>query len=177
MNPTLRQTTQTKNLIVGLNPEFIYKVENISTDISLLSQPSELYKVLLPVIHLYLGIEWGTVITREGYMEFIENLHDIGYETFIFDGRYDGVSILKDSKSLTLGNEGLKKMKENLIMAWDVRELSESLAMSLKEAIKKIFKEEMEKGEKGLLSSISDSGKEEALYQALTYLRASTPFL
>lgn len=110
-------------------------------------------------------------------MEFIENLHDIGYETFISDGRYDGVSILKDSKSLTPGNEGLEKMKENLIMAWDVRELSESLAMSLKEAIKKIFKEEMGKGEKGLLSSIPDSGKEEALYQALTYLRASTPFL
>lgn len=55
-------------------------------------------------------------------------------------------------------------MKRNLIMAWDVRELSESLAMSLKEAIKKIFKEEMEKGEKGLLSSIPDLGKEEALY-------------
>lgn len=47
MNPTLRQTTQTKNLIVGLNHEFIYKVENISTDISLLSQPSELYKMNL----------------------------------------------------------------------------------------------------------------------------------
>lgn len=109
MNPTLRQTIQTKNLIVGLKDDFVYKVENISTDISLLSQPSELYKMLLPVIHLY-------------------------------------------------------------------SELSESLAMSLKEAIKKIFKEEMEKGEKGLLSSIPDSGKEEALYQALTYLR-STPFL
>ena len=177
MNPTLRQTIQTKNLIVGLNHEFIYKVENISTDISLLSQPSELYKMLLPVIHLYSGTEWGTVITREEYMEFIENLHDIGYEIFMSDGRYEGVSRLKDTKSLTPGNEGLEKMKKNLIMAWDVRELSESLAMSLKEAIKKIFKEEMEKGEKGLLSSIPDSGKEEALYQALTYLRASTPFL
>lgn len=176
MNPTLRQTTQTKNLIVGLNHEFIYKVENISTDISLLSQPSELYKMLLPVIHLYLGIEWGTVITREGYMEFIENLHDIGYETFIFDERYDGVSIVKDAKSLTPGNEALEKMKKNLIMAWDVRELSESLEISLKEAIKKIFKEEMEKGEKSLLSSIPDSGKEEALYQALTSIR-SIPFL
>lgn len=175
MNPTLRQTIQTKNLIVGLNHEFIYKVKNISTDISLLSQPSELYKMLLPVIHLYLGIEWGTVITRENYMEFIENLHDIGYETFISDGRYEGVFILKDSKSLTPGNEGLEKMKKNLIMAWDVRELSESLAVSLKEAIKKIFKEEMKK-EKSLLSSISDSGKEEALYQALTYIR-STSFL
>lgn len=57
MNPTLRQTIQTKNLIVGLENEFIYKVENISTDISLLSQPSELYKMLLPVIHLYSGKE------------------------------------------------------------------------------------------------------------------------
>lgn len=109
-------------------------------------------------------------------MEFIENLHDIGYEIFISDNRYKGVSIVKDAKSLTPGNEALEKMKKNLIMAWDVRELSESLEISLKEAIKKIFKEEMEKGEKSLLSSIPDSGKEEALYQALTSIR-SIPFL
>lgn len=38
-----------------------------------------------------------------------------------------------------------------------------------------IYIEEMKK-EKSLLSSISDSGKEEALYQALTYIR-STSFL
>lgn len=176
MNPTLRQTIQTKNLIVNLNHEFIYKVENISTDISLLSQPSELYKMLLPIIHLYSGTDLGTVVTREEYLEFVENLHDIGYEIFMSDGRYDGVSILKDTKSLTPSNEGLEKMKKNLIMAWDVQELSESLSISIKEAIKKIFKEEMEKKRKNLLSSIPDSGKEEALYQALTYLR-STSFL
>lgn len=40
----------------------------------------------------------------------------------------------------------------------------------------KLIKEEMEKGEKGLLSSIPDSAKGEALYQALTSIR-STPFL
>ena len=176
MNPTLRQTIQTKNLIVGLGHEFIYKIENISTDVSLLSQPSELYKMLLPIIHLYSGTDLGTVITREEYLEFVENLHDIGYEIFLSDGRYEGVSIFKDGKSITQGNEGLEKMKKNLIMAWDVQELSESLAISIKEAIKKIFKEEMEKGEKGLLSSIPDSAKGEALYQALTSIR-STPFL
>nr|UVX86880.1 MAG: hypothetical protein [Bacteriophage sp.] len=132
--------------------------------------------MLLPIIHLYSGTDLGTVVTREEYLEFVENLHDIGYEIFISDGRYDGVSIFKDTKSLTPSNEGLEKMKKNLIMAWDVQELSESLSISIKEAIKKIFKEEMEKGEKSLLSSIPDSGKEEALYQALTYLR-STPFL
>nr|UVX58575.1 MAG: hypothetical protein [Bacteriophage sp.] len=132
--------------------------------------------MLLPIIYLYSGTDLGTVVTREEYLEFVENLHDIGYEIFMSDGRYDGVSILKDTKSLTPSNEGLEKMKKNLIMAWDVQELSESLSISIKEAIKKIFKEEMEKGEKSLLSSIPDSGKEEALYQALTYLR-STPFL
>nr|UVM97669.1 MAG: hypothetical protein [Bacteriophage sp.] len=132
--------------------------------------------MLLPIIHLYSGTDLGTVVTREEYLEFVENLHDIGYEIFMSDGRYDGVSILKDTKSLTPSNGGLEKMKKNLIMAWDVQELSESLSISIKEAIKKIFKEEMEKGEKSLLSSIPDSGKEEALYQALTYLR-STPFL
>nr|UWG75904.1 MAG: hypothetical protein [Bacteriophage sp.] len=132
--------------------------------------------MLLPIIHLYSGTDLGTVVTREEYLEFVENLHDIGYEIFMSDGRYDGVSILKDTKSLTPSNEGLEKMKKNLIMAWDVQGLSESLSISIKEAIKKIFKEEMEKGEKSLLSSIPDSGKEEALYQALTYLR-STPFL
>lgn len=176
MNPTLRQTIQTKNLIVNLNHEFIYKVENISTDISLLNQPSELYKMLLPIIHLYSGTDLGTVVTREEYLEFVENLHDIGYEIFMSDGRYDGVSILKDTKSLTPSNEGLEKMKKNLIMAWDVQELSESLSISIKEAIKKIFKEEMEKGEKSLMSSIPDSAKGEALYQALTSIR-SIPLL
>ena len=176
MNPRLRQTMQTKNLIVGLDHEFIYKIENISTDVSLLSQPSELYKMLLPIIHLYSGTDLGTVVTREEYLEFVENLHDIGYEIFMSDGRYEGVSILKDTKSLTPGNEGLEKMKKNLIMAWDVQELSESLSVSIKEAIKKIFKEEMEKGEKSLLSSIPDSAKGEALYQALTSIK-STPFL
>ena len=176
MNPRLRQTMQTKNLIVNLNHEFIYKVENISTDVSLLSQPSELYKMLLPIIHLYSGTDLGTVVTREEYLEFVENLHDIGYEIFMSDGRYEGVSILKDTKSLTPSNGGLEKMKKNLIMAWDVQELSESLSISIKEAIKKIFKEEMEKGEKSLLSSIPDSAKGEALYQALTSIR-SIPLL
>lgn len=172
MNPRLKQTMQTKNLIVGLAHEFLYKIENISTDVSLLNQPSELYKMLLPIIHLHSGTDLGTVVTREEYLEFVENLHDIDYEIFISDGRYEGVSILKDAGPITQGNEGLEKMKKNLIMAWDVQELSESLSVSIKEAIKKIFKEEMEKGEKSLLSSIPDSAKREALYQALTSIRS-----
>ena len=104
--------------------------------------------MLLPIIHLYSGTDLGTVVTREEYLEFVENLHDIGYEIFMSDGRYDGVSILKDTKSLTPSNEGLEKMKKNLIMAWDVQELSESLSISIKEAIKRYLKKRWRKEKK-----------------------------
>ena len=140
----MKNLPQSVNLLVqfdnGLCLEIrsIY-VEDTNNIAKIREEPLKLFNLLLPLISLYFNLDRDNYfkVSRDLYRKFVNQIIDLGYQKGITNkGNF---FLIKESDSLIKSEEDLMKLRTDLILAYDSKELSEALTEHLKDSIKTFF--------------------------------------
>lgn len=154
-------------LLVVLKGEKVYKVP-IRSEIKLdhLKDFNTLRRILTPLVQLYHGVGFDTILTYDEFSIFINDLQHLGYEWL--DEYSLGIQGLIEAKPITENDQDIEEMRKGLLISLKSQELSEVLATKLKQAIHEIFENEKKKGglmyKEPSLEPMESSIIKEALY-------------
>lgn len=154
-------------LIVILKGEKVYKVP-IRSEIKLdhLKDFNTLRRILTPLVQLYHGVGFDTRLTYDEFSIFINDLQHLGGEWL--DEYSSGIQELVEVKPITENDQDIREIRNGLLTSLKSQELSEILAIKLKQAIHEVFENEKKKGgliaEEPSLELRENSIIKEALY-------------
>lgn len=140
----MKNQLQSVNLIVQFDNGLCLEIRNIyikdtNNIAKIREEPLELFNLLLPSIPLYFNLDRDNYfkVSRDLYKEFVNQIVDLGYQKGITNkGNF---FLIKESDSLIKSEEDLMKLRKNLILAYDSKELSEAFTEHLKNSIKDFF--------------------------------------
>lgn len=112
-------------------------VEDTNNIAKIREEPLKLLNLLLPSIPLYFNLDRDLKVSRDLYKEFVNQIVDLGYQKCI--STKDNFSFIKEFNPLVKSEEDLIKLRTDLILAYDSKELSEALTEHLKDSIKTFF--------------------------------------
>lgn len=162
----MKNQLQSVNLIVQFDNGLCLEIKSIyvedTNNISKIrEEPLKLFNLLLPSIPLYFNLDRDNYfkVSKDLYKKFVNQIIDLGYQKGTNKGNF---FLIKESDSLIKSEEDLMKLRKNLILAYDSKELSEAFTEHLKNSIKDFFS-------KFEVPSFAD--KEACLYIALDELK------
>lgn len=140
----MKNQLQSVNLIAQFDNGLCLEIRNIYVEdtnniAKIREKPLKLLNLLLPSIPLYFNLDRDNYfkVSRDLYKEFVNQIVDLGYQKCI--STKDNFSFIKESDSLIKSEEDLMKLRKNLILAYDSKELSEAFTEHLKNSIKDFF--------------------------------------
>lgn len=139
----MKNQLQSVNLIVQFDNGLCLEIRNIYVEdtnniAKIREEPLKLLNLLLPSIPLYFNLDRDNYlkVSRDLYKEFVNQIVDLGYQKCI--STKDNSSFIKEFP-LVKSEEDLIKLRTDLILAYDSKELSEALTEHLKDSIKTFF--------------------------------------
>lgn len=140
----MKNQLQSVNLIVQFDNGLCLEIRNIYVEdtnniAKIREEPLKLLNLLLPSIPLYFNLDRDNYlkVSRDLYKEFVNQIVDLGYQKCI--STKDNFSFIKEFNPLVKSEEDLIKLRTDLILAYDSKELSEALTEHLKDSIKDFF--------------------------------------
>lgn len=140
----MKNQLQSVNLIVQFDNGLCLEIRNIYVEdtnniAKIREEPLKLFNLLLPSIPLYFNLDRDNSfkVSRDLYKKFVNQIVDLGYQKCI--STKDNFFLIKESDSLIKSEEDLMKLRKNLILAYDSKELSEAFTEHLKNSIKDFF--------------------------------------
>ena len=135
----MKNQLQAVNLIVQFDNELCLEIRNIYVEdtnniAKIRGEPLKLLNLLL---HFNLDRDNYFKVSRDLYKEFVNQIVDLGYQKCI--STKDNFSFIKEFNPLVKSEEDLIKLRTDLILAYDSKELSEALTEHLKDSIKTFF--------------------------------------
>lgn len=100
----------------------------------------KLFNLLLPSIPLYFNLDRDNYlkVSRDLYKKFVNQIVGLGYQQKCISTK-DNSSFIKEFNPLVKSEEDLIKLRTDLILAYDSKELSEALTEHLKNSIRDFF--------------------------------------
>lgn len=141
----MKNQLQLVNLIVQFDNGLCLEIRNIYVEdtnniAKIREEPLKLLNLLLPSIPLYFNLDRDNYlkVSRDLYKKFVNQIVDLGYQKCI--STKDNFSFIKEFNPLVKSEEDLIKLRtDDLISAYDSKELSEALTEHLKDSIKTFF--------------------------------------
>lgn len=139
-------------LLVVLKGEKVYKIP-LESGIKLdhLKDFNTLRRILTPLVQLYHGVGFNTRLTYDEFSIFFNDLQHLGCEWL--DEYSSGIQelveakpITEEAKPITENGQDIEKIRKGLLISLKSQELSEVLAIKLKQAIHEVFENEKKKG-------------------------------
>lgn len=131
------------NLIAQFDNGLCLEIRNIHVEdtnniAKIREEPLKLLNLLLPSISLYFNLDRDNYfkVSRDLYKKFVNQIVDLGYQECI--STKDNFSFI-EFNPLVKSEEDLIKLRTDLILAYDSKELSEALTEHLKDSIKTFF--------------------------------------
>lgn len=141
----MKNQLQSVNLIAQFDNGLCLEIRNIYVEdtnniAKIREEPLKLLNLLLPSIPLYFNLDRDNYlkVSRDLYKEFVNQIVDLGYQKCI-STKDNSSFIKKEFNPLVKSEEDLIKLRTDLILAYDSKELSEALTEHLKDSIKKTF--------------------------------------
>lgn len=142
----MKNQLQSVNLIAQFDNGLCLEIRNIYVEdtnniAKIREEPLKLFNLLLPSISLYFDLDRDNYfkVSRDLYKEFINQIVDLGYQKCISTKATKDNFSIKEFNSLVKSEEDLIKLRTDLILAYDSKELSEALTEHLKDSIKTFF--------------------------------------